>query len=105
MAERQSFVNQDKVAELNDRIYQRASVDRADMLEFLTLIDTNDAKTIIEEVKSWLQSLHDDPKYSKIIFPRGDIDAIIGDLDSYGRLQPETILDYKQSSNKTLPIS
>lgn len=100
-----SNIDAEKLSELNDKIYERAVVDREHLLEFLTLIDTNDANTIIAEVQKWLETLHDDPKFSKISFPKGDIDAIIGDLDSYGRVQPDTILQFKERSNKTLPIS
>lgn len=107
MAEKKSFVNPDDVNKLNDKVYQRGLIDREHVLEFLTLIDTTDAKVIIKEVQTWLKNLHEDPKYDKVVFPRGDddIDAIIGDLDSYGRVQPETILEYKMKSNKTLPIT
>lgn len=100
-----SEVNPDKVKELNAKVYNKTSVDREHLMEFLTLIDTNDAQTIIREVKNWLQNLHDDPAFDKIRFPQGDIDAVIGDLDSYGRVQPEHILQFKQSSNKIIPQS
>lgn len=99
------FADSEKVAALNQKVYERGTVDREHLLEFLTLLNTNDATTIITEVKSWLQKLHDDPKYDKVYFPGKDIDAIIGDLDSYGRVQPETIMAFKQNSNRTLPIS
>lgn len=102
---RQSFADEDKVKKLNDDIYEKAYIDREHLATFLTCIDTNDAPTIIKEVHLWLENLHNDPKFDKIIFPRGDIDAIIGDLDSYGRVQPESLVSYKQSSNKTIPIS
>jgi hypothetical protein len=105
MAERKSFVDKKKVGKLNKDVWNRGRVDREHLMEFLTLIDNNDAQVIIKAVKSWLKDLHDDPKYDKVRFPDGDIDAIIGDLDSYGRLQPETIMQFKESSNKTLPIS
>lgn len=100
-----SFVDQDKVNTLNDKVYEKASVDREHLMEFLTLIDTNDAQAIITEVRNWLQSLHDNPKFDKVRFPTGDIDAVIGDLDSYGRVQPKTILQFKQSSSRTVPMS
>lgn len=100
-----SFVNPDKLQELNDKVYQLGSIDREHLLEFLSLIDTNDQEAIVKEVRDWLIALHGDPKYDKIRFPDKDIEAIIGDLDSYGRVQPETILKFKEQSNKTLPIS
>ena len=102
---RQSFTDPTKVETLNKKIYDRGYIDREHLMEFLSLIDTNDAQTIIDEVHKWLTAIHDDPTYSKITFREGDIDAIIGDLDSYGRVQPENILSYKQSSNRTLPLS
>lgn len=100
-----SYVNPDKVKELNAKVYERGHIDREHLLEFLTLIDTNDAQSIIAEVRKWLTSLHDDPTYSKVVFPQGDIDAVIGDLDSYGRVQSETILQFKQASSHALPPS
>lgn len=104
MAEK-SYVNPDKIKELNAKVFERGHVDREHLLEFLTLIDTNDADSIIREVKKWLTELHDDSHYDKVIFPQGDIDAVIGDLDSYGRVQPETILQFKQASSHAIPPS
>lgn len=100
-----SFVNTDKVKKLNEKVYERASVDREHLLEFLTLIDTSDGKQIVAEVQKWLKDLHEDPHFDKVTFPQGDIDAIVGDLDSYGRVQAETIMEFKDKSNKTLPIT
>lgn len=105
MAERKSFVDDKKVEKLNKKVYERGHIDREHLMEFLTLIDNNDAKVIIRAVKKWLKDLHDNPKYDKVQFPDGDIEAVLGDLDSYGRLQPETIMQFKQDSNKTLPIT
>lgn len=95
----------EKVKALNEKVYENGGIDREHLLEFLTCIDTNDAPTIIAEVRNWLTKLHDDPKYTRVRFPKGDIDAIIGDLDSYGRVQPETILQFKQSSSRSLPLA
>lgn len=100
-----STVNPDKLQILNDKIYQRGVVDREHLMEFLTLVETNDGPTIVAEVKNWLTTLHDDPKFTNIVFPRGDIDAILGDLDSYGRVQADTILQFKQSSSRSIPQS
>lgn len=100
-----SRVEPKELEKLNNDVWEKGRVDREHLLHFLTLLPTSEAKVLITEVSNWLESLHNDPKYSKIVFPQGDIDAIIGDLDSYGRVQPETILDFKQSSNKTLPIT
>lgn len=101
MAEK-SFVDAEKVSQLNNKVYERGMIDREHLLDFLTCVDTNDQKAIVTAVKDWLQSLHDDSKYSKIIFPQNDIEAILGDLDSYGRVQPETILQFKEQSSKAL---
>ena len=105
MAIRESFVDKKKVQKLNDKIYEQGYIDRTDLSDFLTYIDTSDGKLIVLEVQKWLTDLHKDPKFSKVVFPKGDINAIIGDLDSYGRVQPETILEFKQESSRTLPVS
>jgi hypothetical protein len=105
MALKDSFLDKEKVDELNAKIYEQGYIDRADLMNFLTYIDTSDGKLIVGEVKGWLQGLHDDPKYDKIVFPKGDIEAILGDLDSFGKVSTETILQFKEESNKTLPIT
>lgn len=97
-----SFVDEEKVATLNDKIYERGMIDRSHLLEFLSYIDTNDQQTIVKAVKDWLEGLHSDPKYSKVFFPQGDIQAILGDLDSYGRVQPDTIMQFKENSSRDL---
>lgn len=98
-------MNPDKLKALNDKVYDKGFIDREHLLEFLKSMDTNDGETIVKEVKKWLTDLHDDPKYSKVTFPKGDIDAVISDLDSYGRVQPETILKFKEQSSKTVPMT
>lgn len=105
MSQGLSFVNYKKVNELNQKIEQRGYVDREHLLEFMTCIESNDAKQIIQATQGWLKALHDNPKYDKVTFPQGDIDAIISDLDSYGRVSPEHIMEFKQKSNKSLPVS
>lgn len=105
MAVKRSFVDKKTLDKLNERIFERARVDREDILEFLKMVDTSDGKIIVTEVQKWLEDLHADPKFTKVIFQPGDIEAILSDLDTYGRVQAETIMQYKQSSNKTLPIS
>lgn len=87
---------------LNAKVKERGHLDREHLMEFLQIVPTSEATVIIQEVRDWLTTLHDDPAYDKVIFPQGDIDAVIGDLDSYGRLQPETILDFKQASSKNV---
>lgn len=95
-----SLINDKDLEQLNTEVYEKGLVDREHLLKFLSLIPTNDATVIIKEVQDWLSNLHKDPKYDKISFPQGDIDAVIGDLDSYGRVQPLTIQQFKQTSNK-----
>lgn len=96
------MADQKAVEKLNKKIYENGGVDRIHILEFLETIKTNDAKTIIREVQKWLENLHNDPKLSKVEFPHGDIQAIIGDLDSYGRVQAETIMEFKEKYPRTV---
>jgi hypothetical protein len=105
MPQRQSYVDAEKVKYLNQKIYEKGYVDREHLMEFLAGINTNDAQSVITEVKKWLTDLHNDPTFDKVRFPQGDIDAVIGDLDSYGRVQPDKLADYKGNSSRTLPIS
>lgn len=98
-----STIPDKELQKLNQQVKTRGYVDREDLMSLLKLIPTNEAKIIIQEVKDWLQGLHDNPDYASISFPQGDINAIIGDLDSYGRLQPLTIQQFKQDSNKVPP--
>lgn len=90
------------VEKLNDKIYENGGIDRMHILEFLETIETNDGRAIVQKVQKWLESLHNDPHYSKVEFPTGDIQAILGDLDSYGRVQAETIQEFKQQYPKTV---
>ena len=87
-----------KLDALNADVKAHGAVDRAHLLSFLKLQTNSDGSQIVANVKVWLQGLHDDPTYERVVFPQGDIDAILGDLDSYGRVQPETILNFKYSS-------
>lgn len=98
------MVDKSALDELNQSIYDRGNVDREHLLEFLRLVPTNDARVVADEVRNWLQTLNDDPKYDKIAFPRGDIDAIITDLASYERLRPDTLHHLRQPSNRELPV-
>jgi hypothetical protein len=88
-----------KLAALNADVKAHGAVDRSHLLSFLQLQTNSDGEHLVQAVRSWLQGLHDDPTYEKVQFLRGDIDAIIGDLDSYGRVQAETILSFKNSSS------
>lgn len=94
-----SLIPDSDLQTLNQDIKDKGFVDREHLMKFLSLIPSNDAPTIIQETKTWLQDLHDDPNYSTVSFPQGDIDAVIGDLDSYGRVKTETIMQFKQDSN------
>lgn len=99
-------MDQNELDQLNQDIKKKGSVDREHLLKFLTLIPTNDAPVVAEEVRTWLKTLHADPTYDKISFPDGDIDAILTDLASYERIRPETLYVLKQQpSNRELPIS
>lgn len=66
---------------------------RNHLLAFLELINTSDSNQISAQVKAWLTKLHEDPTYTTVVFPQGDIDRVLEDLASYGRLQPNTILE------------
>jgi hypothetical protein len=104
MAEHRFLVKQSDLKKLEADVYNKGHIDREHLVVFLEMIPTNDGKAIVEEVRAWLQKLQDDPKYDKITFPRGDIEAVLGDLDSYGRVQPDTIAALKEQSNRSLPI-
>lgn len=99
------YTDPEKLKELNAKVYEKGLIDREHILELLTIIDTSDSRDIVAEVREWLTMLHDDPTYDKVRFPQGDIEAVIGDLDSYGRVQPETIYQFKQASNRSLPLT
>lgn len=94
-----------KLEALNADVKAHGAVDRAHLLSFLKLQTNSDGVALVANVKAWLQGLHDDPTYDRVVFPKGDIDAVIGDLDSYGRVQPETILSFKYSSAREVPLS
>lgn len=98
-----SLVAKKDLDTLKAEIKTKGYLDREELLKFLTLIPTNDAPTIIKETQNWLNELHRDPDLPGVIFPQGDISSIIGDLDSYGRVQPSTIQDFKQTSTKAPP--
>lgn len=97
-----SVIAKNDLEALNAKVKERGYVDREHIVEFLTLIPTSEAMVIIREIKEWLQALHNDPTYEKVMFSQGDIDAIIGDLDSYGRVRPDTIYDFKENSSREL---
>lgn len=98
-----SIIKKSDLKLLNQDINLKGHVDREHLLKFLTLIPNTDGQVIVQEVRDWLQGLHDDPTYANVIFPQGDIDAILGDLDSYGKVSSQTIQQFKQTSNKVVP--
>lgn len=85
-------------AEIEADIYDKGSVNREHLLAFLRLIPTSDSQVIAGTVKVWLQKLHTDPHFSRVSFPQVDgeyggvIDRVLNDLESYGRVQHETII-------------
>jgi|ERR1035437_1229041 hypothetical protein len=85
---------------LNEQVKTSGYVDREHLMKFLMLIPTNDGVTIVKEVKDWLQTLHNDPNFPTVTFFQGDINAVLGDLDSYGKVSTETIQRFKQNTNK-----
>lgn len=99
------MVDTDKVNALNEKVYEKGLVDREHLQEFLTFIETEDPKEIIREVKEWLTVLHQDSHFDKVTFPPGDIEATISNLDSYGRVKPEDLYEYRQNSSRVVPIS
>lgn len=105
MNEFKSLVKPEDLEAVNQKVYDKGLVDREHLMEFLSVIPTSDGDHIIKEVQSWLYALHNDPKYDKVQFPAGHIEAVISDLDSYGRVQPETILKFKQENGRQLPVS
>ena len=97
-----STIGEKELQTLHDKIFEKGYIDREHLLEFLTLIPTNDGDKIVEEVENWLKKLNDSPRFSNISFPMGDISAILGDLASYGRVQPETVLRFQEESNRNM---
>lgn len=101
MAERE-WVDSDKLVELNAKVKDAGYVDREDMLTFLSLVATSDATIIIAEVRKWLNFLHQSPDHDRISLPDKEIQNILGDLDSYGVVQSDTILKLKDESTRNL---
>lgn len=79
-------------AEIEADIYAKGSLNRDHLLAFLRLAPTSDSQDLSTATRQWIQRLHDDPYYSKVTFPQGDIDRITSDLESYGHITHETIL-------------
>lgn len=100
-----SIIPDKDLQELNDDVKTKGFVDREHLMKFLSLISSNDGPTIVQEVEDWLQGLHNNPDFSSIVFPQGDIQAVLGDLDSYGRVQPLTIQQFKQDSNRVVDMT
>lgn len=81
------------IEEIKAAIWEAGSVNRDHLLAFLTLQNTSDAGELSRRTASFLTGLHNDPYYSKVVFPQGDIERVLGDLSSYGRVTQETIID------------
>lgn len=81
------------LADIEADVYEQGAVNRTHILDFLRLLPTNDGQAVAQAVRDWLEKLHNDPTYDRVFFPQGDIDRILGDLDSYGRLLHETVID------------
>lgn len=89
-------------AEIEQDIWDKASVNREHLLAFMRLIPTSDSQAIQVSVKQWLQRLHDDPHFSKVSFPQMDsndagmapnvLERILTDLSSYGHVTQETVI-------------
>lgn len=94
-----------QLAALNADVKAHGAVDRKHLLSFLQLQVNSDGDHLVKAVRTWLQSLHDDPDYDRVVFPNGDIDAVLGDLDSYGRVSSETILEFKNSTARNVTPS
>ena len=92
------MIDKSELEKLKADINDRGHLDREHIVKFLELIPTNDGDTIVKEIKQWLYDLHHDDSLPNVTFPQGDIEAILSDLDSYGRVQPDTILKYKQTN-------
>lgn len=100
----ESKIKPEDLQQLNGKVKESGYIDREHLMEFLTLIPTTEGKHIINEVHAWLTALHLDPTYDKITFPQNDINSVISDLDSYGRVSTKTILEFKQQHAKTVPV-
>lgn len=72
-------------------IYEAGAVHRNHMLDFLRLQTTSDQLINEQAVKDWLQKLHADTKFSKVVFMQGEIDRILSDLHVYGHVIHDTI--------------
>lgn len=81
------------LADIEADVWQKGSLNREHLFQFLRLLPNNDSDAVSEATKAWLTKMHQDPKYSNVVFPQGDIDRVLSDLDSYGRVTHETLLD------------
>lgn len=94
----------DTRAAIEADIYAKGSVNIEHLTAFLRLIPNSDSEAIGTAVKQWLQRLHDDPHFSKVFFPTevnthtlgvpgNAIDRVVSDLENYGRVTHETLID------------
>jgi hypothetical protein len=102
MSTRDKWIDTTKLDKLNASIKKNGTLDRQDILNFLTYIDTTDANVIVTELRSWLSELHNNTEFPSLKFTDQDINDVIGDLDSYGVIQSDTILKFKEISSRNL---
>jgi hypothetical protein len=85
-------------------VWEKASVNRDHILEWLKLQPSSDGATLKADLADWLKQLHANPKFTKVNFhPEGDlgvlgvnshpIQRILDDLESYGYVTRDTILE------------
>ena len=84
-------------AEIEQDIWNKGTLDRTHLFNFLKLIPTSDGQDIKAAVNAWLSRLHKDPHFSKISFHQTTIDRVLSDLESYGHVTHETVIDAKSS--------
>ena len=82
-----------QLSDIETNIYNQGSLNRDDLFNFLSLLPTSDQTAINTAVTEWLQKLHNDQHYSKVIFDDAAIARVVGDLGSYGRVTHETVID------------
>lgn len=97
-----SMIPKEDLNTLNEEVLKAGYIDRVHLLKFLEMIPTSDGQVIVKETEDWLQGLHDNPVYGNIAFDGQDIAAVLGDLASYGRVQPETVLKFHEESNRNM---
>jgi hypothetical protein len=82
-----------QLSDIEANIYQNGSLNREDILNFLSILPTSDQQAVTTAVNEWLLKLHADQHFSKVMFDDASVQRILDDLGSYGRVQHETIID------------